>query len=451
VEGKEDRRRFVEEVVKKVHTPALGDLNAEVVGEKPRPRALILGFDAETTSKLEALFPTAREVSSVTEVRQAEWDLLVTRGGVQEDTWGHLYVVGIGGDRYGQPSDLQDEGLWSASEIVRFDKTLATVFAIPGDLPQSVARLVKEDLLPSAQKAASHATLVVGINEYNWKSVEEEILRPFLMAADGRVIAASFIRKVGQAECWCLPAYADPVAWTKAALEEWHKKDENRFPRGPDWNRQARWQTPAEHVAEEAVKEISARRKLVLAELDTAEHAAREKLEAAREKADQGPRRLLTERGDGLVDAVSTALTHLGFSVENMDLVFPENDRLEDLRVTATEFSGWVAIVEVKAYAGGAKVNDLMRLQRYSKRFIRDKGKLPDAMWYVVNQFVGRDPSERPQILASNKEELATFASDSGLAMDTTTLFDLWVAVQKGVRQTEEVRETLARARGRVP
>jgi hypothetical protein len=131
-----------------------------------------------------------------------------------------------------------------------------------------------------------------------------------------------------------------------------------------------------------------------------------------------------------------------------MDRETPENDRREDLRV-GLRGSEWCAIVEVRGYKGGAQVNDLMRIERFATRYAADVGKPPDSRWYIVNQFVGRDPDQRPPMLESNPVELADFAEAGGLVADTTEIFRLARDVESGVLTQESARRALLDCRGR--
>jgi hypothetical protein len=57
-------------------------------------------------------------------------------------------------------------------------------------------------------------------------------------------------------------------------------------------------------------------------------------------------------------------------------------------------------------------------------------GQFPSAQWYIVNQFIERDPGTRPRPLASNTAEASEFAADSGLVVDTIDLFTLLMDVR---------------------
>ena len=105
--------------------------------------------------------------------------------------------------------------------------------------------------------------------------------------------------------------------------------------------------------------------------------------------------------------------------------------------------------MEVRGYRRGAQVRDLLRIQRFRTRYLKDNDKDADRLWYVVNQFCEGDPENRPTVLASNEAELEAFAEDNGLAIDTTHLFQLWMAVREDRLAAEEARSRLMQAQGR--
>lgn len=158
---------------------------------------------------------------------------------------------------------------------------------------------------------------------------------------------------------------------------------------------------------------------------------------------------MLTARGEELVDIVKLALEEIGFDVRRMDEVFPKGDLREDLRISSFEGSKWEAIVEVRAYSGGASVTDLMRLQRFAQRYETDEEHSPNACWYIVNQFIGQDPATRPQVLNSQPDEVAYFVDTyDGLLIDTAEFFKLWLRVQSARLTADSLRTRLMAMRG---
>jgi len=172
---------------------------------------------------------------------------------------------------------------------------------------------------------------------------------------------------------------------------------------------------------------------------------------ATADSGTQGQRRLLTAQGDNLVDEVQAALEALGFDVENRDKINPENARLEDLRVTAPgDDPDWIALAEVRGYSGGgAATGDLLRLGRFVDLFREETGGVPTRRWYIVNQFTRRDPGTRPLPFATSPEDLATFAAQDGMVVDTSHLFLLTKDVEAGSVDKDATRRELMKASGR--
>ncbi|MFE3572516.1 hypothetical protein ACFXON_24210, partial [Bacillus subtilis] len=107
-----------------------------------------------------------------------------------------------------------------------------------------------------------------------------------------------------------------------------------------------------------------------------------------------------------------------------------EREKREDLRVIDGD---WIAICEIKGYGKGASTTDLLKIGRFETLFVQETGKLPDAKWYVVNQFRERPPSARQPMLKGQDGSVEEFASGNGLAIDSRELFQLDKAVAAGL------------------
>jgi hypothetical protein len=199
-----------------------------------------------------------------------------------------------------------------------------------------------------------------------------------------------------------------------------------------------------------ALEELQAERAATMARLDSQEQELNTRLQEAKRSADASERRLLTGQGNDLTSVVSECLSEIGFTVRNMDEVYPVGDRREDLQIAESQGVEWIGLVEVRGYRGGAQIRDLLRIQRFRTRYVRDNDKDVNALWYIVNQFIGDDPASRPPVLASNDAELETFAEDGGLVIDTAHLFRLWMAVRDGRIEARDVRSRLMQASGRL-
>lgn len=328
----------------------------------------------------------------------------------------------------------------------------AREFAIPKGLPSSIETLIKTQLVPLTQQEQTHEWLELSVRSAATDQEWASVLQPFLLTRRDQVLAGRFPRPGARSECWCFPDYAISIApaIVEVALREWRKRDPEVFPT-TDWASQSQWRTTSENRLVNELDELEAQRAATLANMRQREAQLESQLAEAKPEAETGERLLLTAQGDELGRIVDECLSSLGFQVTNMDnLDRPGAVRREDLRVTSPDISGWVAVVEVKGYTrGSAKVNDLLKLGRYRTEYLKETGSEPSAVWYVVNQFVGDDPSTRPPMLSSDESTLETFAEDSGLAIDTADLFRLWMAVKIGHLTPEEARSRLVQARGR--
>jgi hypothetical protein len=111
-----------------------------------------------------------------------------------------------------------------------------------------------------------------------------------------------------------------------------------------------------------------------------------------------GPHRLLTAQDEPLVEAVGDALSALGFEVPHMDPIHVANHnvRFEDLQVRDPDDPAWSAIVEVKGFKRGVKVNEIGRITRHlNARFCQDHSHPPSAVWAIANHDLSDDPDQR--------------------------------------------------------
>ena len=172
------------------------------------------------------------------------------------------------------------------------------------------------------------------------------------------------------------------------------RRDPETFP-GTDWANKAMWRTTDENQIARDLEELQAERTATIARLDSREQELDAQLLEAKRSANADERQLLTGQGDDLTSVVAECLSDLGFGTKNMDEIYPAGDRREDLQVTTSEVSDWIVLVEVRGYRGGAQLRDLLRIQRFRTRYLRDNHKDVSALWYVVNQFSEQDPGSR--------------------------------------------------------
>jgi hypothetical protein len=87
-------------------------------------------------------------------------------------------------------------------------------------------------------------------------------------------------------------------------------------------------------------------------------------------------------------------------------------------------------------------------MARFAALQVVRTGVLPTTRWYVVNQFLNTDPDTRRRPLAGSEDDLAVFAEDGGLVIDTRDLFLLARRVDDGEMSTSAARLLLRRAAG---
>lgn len=413
----------------------------KVYGARPRPRAIGLGLYAGDLTALATVFPTLQTIDSLTQVRQLEYDVLVTR----EDLKGaadHLFVLALGSTDLGRSGESYDVYPYGNSQIGFFGGTMAREFVVPEDLAAPIRRVIVDDLLPKALATAPpHRTLAIGTHRGGDVQAARS-LRPFLQASGGAPLAGSFVRPRYASEVWALPHYADLERWAPVAIELWRPRSPDRFPR--PWTTEARWLTAEEEEIAQMHLALQAEREATTKDLDAREEQLVARARLAGEAASLRERRLVTAQGPELVAAVEEALNEFGFQVQNMDAVFPEGDRREDLRITTPDDPQWEAIAEVRGYAGGAQVSDLLRLTRFVQRYRDERGRDPSGCWYICNQFIGSHPSERAIMLASNPQEVAAFREAYPLAlMDTREVFQLQKRIGRGEPAPDRARAAL--------
>ncbi|WP_433318653.1 hypothetical protein [Micromonospora chersina] len=427
-----------------------------IINQSPRPRMLILGFAGNEylIEQLQALVPTSRVISSFSEVRQAEWDLLVTdqptgnsvyQGSQTHGAALHLGIIYFPANR--QYATIEQHKTWSKWIIATDGHVSQELLRLKG-LPERIQQLTHEQLEPLVKKRRDHQYFSAAGHWAGGKHNPE--LTPFIKSAAGQILAGKY-RRTDKSEAWLLPFdVPDIIPWAKAALAEWHGLDPERFPGVPDWSHQDEWITATEQSLHSSLRAIGSEREAILQQLAVREAEVRARLGEAREAADAFERALLTGQGDTLVRAVGEALREFGFKVEDGDEVANERDYLEDLRVMDPDESNWVALVEVKGYTKGAKTEALTQFIRFHARHVQRTGKMPDSSWYVVNQFMNRDPSTRQPVLHGKDEDVAAFASAGGLIIDTVILFKLLKRYRMGEVTAEQVRRLLRTSTGRL-
>ncbi|MCP2247702.1 hypothetical protein LX86_006467 [Lentzea aerocolonigenes] len=270
-----------------------------------------------------------------------------------------------------------------------------------------------------------------------------------MLTGDGKILAGRYKRSVAS-EAWLLPAGTpDPEKWVRLALTHWRQMAPEIFPGVPLWSESETWSTTTEVSIRQEIAELDRKRTDYLAEIAAAEQSLRSRLRDAKACADEYERALLTSQSDELKFAVIRSLRELEFVVVDADQTAKDGDHLEDLHISVPDTPGWIALGEVKGYTKGAKTEALTQFLRFNARYMQENGRLPDSCWYIVNQFLGRDPSSRPLTLNGKDEDVNAFAGAGGLVLDTKELFTLLMQARDGSISLSKAREILRTTTGR--
>lgn len=441
-----------------------GPEHAEVIiNESPRPRLLVYGLEDREgeIEKILNLAPTSKRCERLAEVRQQEWDVLVTDRQMwfHHSTYGavptvseHMCVVFVArADFPGGQLAIEIRPEWSAAIGVMNNHVSQELKRIFG-LPERISVLTHEQLEPLFKARPAHQYFTANMHgPVSFPSAPEKpVLKPFIKTGGGNVLAGMYERSP-TSEAWVLPSDTpDVVSWIRAALAEWHSLSPDRFPGVPDWSEQPEWMTAEERDISARVKDIRHQRVVLLDTLDAQERDLLQELRDAQGRASQYQRALITSQSDSLKDAAMRAFSEIGFQVTDADLDAVPDDHLEDLRIEDPDAPEWIALAEVKGYTKGAKTEALTQLMRFNVRYLQRTGKTANASWYVVNQFLNRDPSTRQPVLNGKDDDVAAFAAGGGLVIDSVTLFNLLRLVQDGKMGADKARALLRSAVGRL-
>ncbi|MEV8085013.1 hypothetical protein [Pseudarthrobacter oxydans] len=413
---------------------------------QPRPRVLFENSPQDLlTKELLEVVPTFKLITNVEKVHEEEYDILVTFAPSARRRSEHLHVLSFGAVTAG--GFVEDSQDYSFSRDV---STLANELAIPGDAPPALATLLKATVIPNVPEGQKEAwRLVRHMPSYRATIAEDGNLAsrciPLVHVGAKQSVYALLTERGGKLNL-VLPAETQQhEAWLRLFLDMVGNVDPDSVPPNLDWKTSERWSPPelSRHVVdlgalrqahEEALKEFQRR-----------EQELQAQVEESTRLADQGTRRILTSDGDELVEAVTTVLEDLGFTVRDMDDHHDERTgaKLEDLRVEDPSDPDWLSLVEVKGYTKGAKVNDVAQITgRPAVSYTKETGQEPPAVWHVVNAWRGTNPSTRPQAIP-NDDDLRPLTEAGGALIDTRDLFEAWRDVSAGTADAESVRASL--------
>lgn len=437
----------------------------KVYNAKPKPRALFIGFDEEDlrASGILDLFPTYKIIDEAYELeslRQTEYEVVITfdEHDLTEIDPG-LYTVSIGGENLGKQARNQHYAEYS----VKYNGSVATEFVVNEYLEELLKRLVEQTLLPIYQNEDSHHTLeartLQHVGSYGKNFMPSKLWTPLISDADDKVLCGYASRSEDtDIELWYLHSdinLKDLKRWLEVLLERWAIQNPTAFPTINNWKNEQDWQS---------AEEVSISSKIEQYKLDFAKQAKEfnEKLanlesdmQEASSLAEKELRTLLTSQGDTLKQVVKTTLEDFELEVTDVDQEKEKDasisDKLEDLRayLNRGDKDQWTCLIEVRGYKKGAKVNDLLRLSRFTKRYMQETGGIaPGAVWYIVNHDIPLKPSIRKTALKESPSEVKEFGKDKGLVIDTVELFKLRRAVEDGITTKAQARQLLTTSVG---
>ncbi len=417
------------------------------INAQPRPRVLFENVPSEILAELSPMVPTSATITQAYSVHEPEYDILVTFAEDAGKRNKHLHVLSFGA-RY-------------ADGLHRTQPTRAKEMSIPAGIDPRLKKMVESTVVPNvpedlkvtwAQPRVSRQGQppLISTGDVDGRST------PLLfISADQYAYALLRTRETNPNSglSLLLPAeLTNHADWFRLFLELVAEKDPETVPTPLDWPTSDQWAPPALRQALSALTGVRLERERLLADLDAREDSLARDVEQEIQAAAAGAQMLLTADGDDLTDAVTAALTSLGFRVRNMDTHHDEKTgaKLEDLRVTEAEDPQWISLAEVKGYTRGAKVSDVPQITgRPDAAFTRETGDFPSTVWHIVNTWRGTDPSTRRKAIDNDAVDLRPLTDADGAIIDTRDLFLAWRDVQSGAAQATDVRKSLKTARTR--
>lgn len=274
-----------------------GETNHVLINESPRPRVLVRWWppgDAgdsgsvgdELVRRLRDLVPTVRRIRSLNEVRQAEWDFLLTneslQAGAEDSAEARLCVL------YCQmPALAQTIERFHAGTVAYGSRRASQEILRIKGLPDHIADLVHEQLEPVVlSRDIHHVFRAIRGMTANGPALAPDVIVPFISTAEGAVLAGMY-QRTATSECWLLPPdVPDIIPWVRAALTSWHGLAPDRFPGTPDWSTNPEWITQDEKRISAAIRDLDDRRRDILNELAREESGLKAELASATQAAD---------------------------------------------------------------------------------------------------------------------------------------------------------------------
>ena len=234
----------------------------------------------------------------------------------------------------------------------------------------------------------------------------------------------------------------------RAVCYEWAKLDPDTFPTIVPWTQLPDWMTAGELAIRQKYQDEEATMVRMIQGYQTSLRRIESEFLQARDRADNGPRALLTSQDETLVNAVQAVFEEMGFKVKNVDEERKREGKplVDDLRLTLDDDPTFLALVEIKGYSKrGAPQGDLGQLNQHVVTFlIENPGTLPSHKWYVCNtQYATRTPDMRDRPYANGAADriLCNDPHVRGLVIPSLDLFRLHRDL--GTVGKEQARELL--------
>lgn len=255
-------------------------------------------------------------------------------------------------------------------------------------------------------------------------------------------------KKFGAA--WFAIPVINKVGWVNAIVCEWAKDFPDSFPNINSWANDAGWLLPIENDIVSRISLLNKRKRKLDEIIESELISLHNQLTELKIKNDQNIRTLLTSKGEQLVESVSFVLKDLGFMILDIDETLNDHvPKKEDLRIKTSDTSDWEGIIEVRGYEKSAgKEDDLARLEKFSRLYLKEKNKLPSKQIYIVNGPIELNPPNRPKPFESAKQRVELFSEVDGLIISSIVLYRMYVNSQLGLK--DKMRELIVNSVGRL-
>lgn len=420
---------------------------SEPINKVPKPRVLLQDMSQEWIDVATSIFPTVKIIDSKEEIYEPDFDLLITTT-PRFLSAEHISIIGVGI----VPTAVPRIGT-SLNHPYRYNlrqTTLAKEIEIYDENNEDLKDLIRRDLVPIYFEMSKKPYFTLSTDSVIYARQEKEfnwsMFKPFVIAGGLFALAGEFI-SVDDGINWYLPNEVSSIrAWLVAF---WHRANQQGLPGfmtlPPTWQSDE-WNTFEENNSKNNL--VIAQEELVKV-IDEKKSAIKNLLEiheVNQEKAIIGWRRLLTSDGDDFANIVEKSFQLFGFETKNMDEVYPENDRHEDLQIIKN--SELFGLVEAKGYLKGFQINDISRIDKHLIHYLTENpGKTKPKGILVVNHNRKLDPSLRPSVITA-ESDINTLIKEKNLIIDSRELFTAIKLLESGKIKPEILLNSIINTSG---